>query len=147
MLNIMQNEMPDKLSMILKHMVPSFTGTSLLEAKPVSSLKALSAKIDITILVLGIKIIVSVAFFAACILVMSKMFWMLEQCIPINQEAAFKARAWRWKAIVAAAVLGAWICALGIIFTCNMPKTLWAILYAGPIIVTTPVLAWVFLVR
>lgn len=137
--------MPDNLSMVLNHIIPGFTGKSSLNGEN-ESLKAIAAKIDITILVISIKIIVTIPFFVACIVLMSKMFWMLEQCIPISQEAAFKARARRWKVIVAAAVIGAWICAIGIIFIFNMPKTLCAVVLAGPIAVTAPVFAWLFLV-
>ncbi len=146
----MQSELLYKLSMIFKHMVLDFTGTSSLDGKPASglkeSLKALSKKIDITTLIVCIKTIVAVAFFVVCVVVMGKMFWMLEQCVPINQEAVFKARARRWKGTVAGIVAGAWICAGGIIFAFNMPKVLNALVLAGPITISVPVLAWVFLV-
>lgn len=145
-----QSELPDKLSMILKHMVLDFTGTSSLDGKPIStikeSLKTPSKIIDITILIVCIKTIVAFAFFVTCAVLMNKMFWMLEQCVPINQEAAFKARARRWKRIVATFVIGAWICAFVIVFAFNMPKALQAVVFAGPITITVPVLAWVFLV-
>jgi hypothetical protein len=103
-------------------------------------------KIDITILTTDIRTIVAVAFFVVCIVVMSKMFWMLEQCVPVNQEAASKARARRWKGAVAGIVVGAWICAGSIVFAFNMPEVLDAVVLAGPITITVPVLAWVFLV-
>jgi hypothetical protein len=103
-------------------------------------------KIDITILTSDIRTIVAVAFFVVCMVVMSKMFWMLEQCVPVTQEAASKARARRWKSAVAGIVVGAWICAGGIVFAFNMPKALYAVVLAGPITITVPLLAWVFLV-
>jgi len=93
-----------------------------------------------------IKTIVAVVFFVVCAVVMHQMFWMLEQCVPLTQEAASKARARRWKGAVAAVVVGAWVCASGIAFGFDMPKVLWAVVFAGPIAVTVPVLAWVFLV-
>jgi len=93
-----------------------------------------------------IKTIVAVAFFVACAVVMHEMFWMLEQCVPITQEAASKARARRWKDAVAAVVVGAWVCATGIAFGFDMPKAMYAVVFAGPIAITFPVLVWVFLV-
>lgn len=93
-----------------------------------------------------IRIIVAVAFFVVCMAVMYKMFWMLEQCVPLNQEAASKASARRWKEVVAGIVVGAWVCAGGIVFAFNMPEALDAVVLAGPITITVPVLAWVFLV-
>jgi|WetSurMetagenome_2_1015567.scaffolds.fasta_scaffold100048_1 hypothetical protein len=143
-------ELPGKHPVSLTQLVLDFTGTLSLDGKPISTLKesliALSKKIDITILIVCIKTIVAVAFFVACAVVMNKMFWMLEQCVPINQEAAFKTRARRWKRIVATVVIGAWICACIIGFAFNMPKALQAVVFAGPIAITLPVLAWVFLV-
>jgi hypothetical protein len=93
-----------------------------------------------------IRIVVAVTFFVVCAVVMHKMFWMLEQCVPITQEAASKARARRWKGAVAAVVFGAWVCAIGIALGFDMPKALWAVVFAGPMAITFPVLAWVFLV-
>jgi hypothetical protein len=103
-------------------------------------------KIDITILTVDIRTIVAIAFFLVCMVVMSRMFWMLEQCVPVTQEPASKARARRWKSAVAGIVVGAWICAGGIVFAFNMPEALHAVVLAGPITITVPVLAWVFLV-
>ena len=93
-----------------------------------------------------IKTVVAVAFFVVCAGVMHEMFWMLEQCVTITQEAASKARARRWKGVVAAVVVGAWLCAGGIVFGFDMPKALCAVVVAGPIAISVPVLAWVFLV-
>ena len=93
-----------------------------------------------------IRTIVAVAFFAACAVMMHKMSWMLEQCVPITQEAASKARARRWKGVVAAVVVGAWVCAGGIALGFDMTKALCAVVFAGPIAITFPVLVWVFLV-
>jgi hypothetical protein len=93
-----------------------------------------------------IRTIVAVAFFLVCVVVMHKMFWMLEQCVPLTQEAASKARARRWKEIVAAVVVGAWVCAGAIAFGLHMPKVLYAVVFAGPMAVTAPVLVWIFLV-
>jgi hypothetical protein len=93
-----------------------------------------------------IAIIVIVAFFAACVVMMHKMFWMLEQCVPTSPEAASKARARRWKGAVAAVVVGAWVCAGGIALGFAMPKAMYAVVFAGPMAITVPVLAWVFLV-
>jgi hypothetical protein len=103
-------------------------------------------KIDITILTVDIKTIVAITFFVVCMVVMAKMFWMLEQCVPVTQEAASKARARRWKSAVAGIVVGAWICAGGIVFAFNLSEALHAVVLAGPITITVPVLAWVFLV-
>jgi hypothetical protein len=47
---------------------------------------------------------------------------------------------------VAAVVVGAWVCASGIAFGFDMPKALYAVVFAGPIAITFPVLVWVFLV-
>lgn len=93
-----------------------------------------------------IKTIVAVVFFVVCAVVMHKMFWMLEQCVPTSQEAIPKARARRWKGTVAAVVVGAWVCASGIAFGFDMPKALCAVVFGGPIAITFPVLVWVFLV-
>ena len=93
-----------------------------------------------------IRTIVAVAFFVVCAVVMYEMFWMLEQCVPITQEAASKARARCWKGIVAAVVVGAWLCAGGIALGLNMPKALCAVVFGGPIAITFPVLVWVLLV-
>ena len=93
-----------------------------------------------------VKIIVAVAFLMVCAVVMYRMFWMLEQCVPVTQEAKSKARARRWKGAVAAVVVGAWLCAIGIAFGLGMSKAMCEIVFAGPIIVTIPVLVWVFLV-
>lgn len=93
-----------------------------------------------------IKTIVAVVFVVVCAVVMNKMFWMLEQCVPTTQEAASKARARRWKGVVAAVVVGAWVCATCIAFGFDMSKTMRAVVFAGPIAITFPVLVWVFLV-
>ena len=150
MLKEILNELPDKQSMILTHLVQGFTGTLSLDGKPTFRLKetfkALSPKIDIAILTVDIRTIVAVAFFVVCMVVMYKMFWMLEQCVPVTQEAASKTRARRWKYAVAGIFVGAWICAGGIIFAFNMPEALDAVVLAGPITISVPILAWVFLV-
>jgi hypothetical protein len=93
-----------------------------------------------------IRTIVAVVFFVACAVVMHKMSWMLEQCVPVTQETASKARARRWKGAVAAVVAGAWVCAICIACGLDMPKAMCAVVFAGPIAITFPVLAWVFLV-
>ena len=93
-----------------------------------------------------IKTIVAVAFFVVCVVVMHKMFWMLEQCVPTSQEAIPKARARRWKHAVAAVVVGAWVCAAGIALGFDMPRAMCAVVFGGPIAITFPVLVWVFLV-
>jgi hypothetical protein len=93
-----------------------------------------------------IRTIVAVVFFVVCAVVMHKMFWMLEQCVPMTQETASKARARRWKIAVAVVVVGAWLCAACIAFAFNMPKAMCAVVFAGPIAITFPVLAWIFLV-
>jgi hypothetical protein len=93
-----------------------------------------------------IRAIVAIAFFVVCAVVMHKMFWMLDQCVPGSQEAESKARARRWKGAVVAVVVGAWVCATGITFGFDMPKAMCAVVFAGPIAVTFPVLVWVFLV-
>jgi hypothetical protein len=93
-----------------------------------------------------IRTIVAVVFFVVCAVVMHKMPWMLEQCVPITQEAASKARARRWKGAVAAVVVGAWVCAGGIALGFDMPKAMCAVVFGGPIAITFPVLVWVFLV-
>jgi len=93
-----------------------------------------------------IRTIVAVAFFVVCAVVMHKMFWMLEQCVPITQETASKARARRWRGAVATVVVGAWVCASGIAFGLDMPKAMCAVVFAGPIAITFPVLVWVLLV-
>ena len=98
------------------------------------------------ILTVDIRTIIAVAFFLVCMVVMYKMFWMLEQCVPLTQETASKARAKRWKITVAGIVVGVWICAGSFIYTFNMPETADAVVLAGPITITVPVLAWVFLV-
>ena len=144
------SKLPDKLPMIRTHLVQDFIETLSLDGKPASrlkeSLKALSRKIDIKILTVDIKTIVAVAFFVVCMVVMSKMFWMLEQCVPVIQEAASKTRARRWKYAVAGIVVGAWICAGGIVFALNMSQALHAVVLAGPITLSIPVLVWVLLV-
>ena len=145
-----RSKLSDKLPMILTHLVPGFTGTLSLYGKSASSLKeslkVLPSKIDIAILTVDIRTIVALAFFMVCMVVMHKMFWMLEQCVPVNQEAASKMRARRWKGAVAGIVVGVWICADGIVFAFNISKTLYAVVLAGSITITVPVLAWVFLV-
>ncbi len=95
---------------------------------------------------MAIRTTVAVVFFVVCAVMMYEMFWMLEQCVPITQEAASKARARRWKGTVAAVVVGAWVCATCIAFGFDMPKALCAVVFGGPIAVTFPVLVWVFLV-
>jgi len=80
------------------------------------------------------------------VVVMHKMFWMLEQCVPVNQETASRARARRWKHAVAAVVAGAWVCAAGVAYGLDMPEAMCTVVFAGPIAITVPVLAWVFLV-
>jgi len=77
---------------------------------------------------------------------MHAMFRMLEQCVPISQETASKARARRWKGAAAAVVVGAWVCGACIAFGLGMPKGLYAVVFAGPMAISFPVLAWVFLV-
>ncbi|MEN6428443.1 MAG: hypothetical protein ABFE13_24110 [Phycisphaerales bacterium] len=93
-----------------------------------------------------IRTIVAVVFFLVCAVVMHKMLWMLEQCVPVTQEMASKARARRWKHAVAAVVVGAWVCATCIAFGLDMPEAMRAVVFTGPIVITVPVLAWVFLV-
>jgi hypothetical protein len=93
-----------------------------------------------------IRTIVAVVFFAVCVVVMNKVFWMLELCVPNSQEPESKARARRWKDAVAAVVLGPWVCAICIAFGLDMPKALCAVVFAGPIVITFPVLVWVLLV-
>ncbi len=93
-----------------------------------------------------IRTIVAVAFFVVCVVGMNKVFWMLDQCVPSSQEAEAKARARRWKGAVAAVVVGAWVCASGIALGFDMPKALCAVVFAGPMAITFPVLVWVFLV-
>lgn len=93
-----------------------------------------------------IRAIVAVVFFAACVVAMHRMFWMLEQCVPTSQEAIPKARARRWKAAVAAVVAGAWVGALGIVLAFDLSDWLRAAVFAGPIAVTVPVAVWVLLV-
>lgn len=93
-----------------------------------------------------IKTIVAVVFFLACTAVMYKMPWMLDLCVPVSQEEKAKATARRWKGIVAAFVVGAWLCAGCIAFGLNMPKALSGVVIAGPIALTFPVIVWVFLV-
>ena len=96
--------------------------------------------------VMVVRTIVAVIFLVVCAVVMHKMFWMLEQCVPMTQEAKSKARARRWKGAVAAVVAGAWICAICIAFVFDMSKAMREVVFAGPIVITIPVLVWVFLV-
>jgi hypothetical protein len=96
--------------------------------------------------VMVVRTIVAVAFLVMCMVVMHKVFWMLEQCVPRNQEAAAKARARRWKGAVAAVVVSAWICAICIALGFDMPKAMCAVMFAGPGAITIPVLVWVFLI-
>jgi len=93
-----------------------------------------------------IKTIVTVAFLVVCTVGMHRMFWMLEQCVPITQEAVSKARARRWKGVVAAVVAVAWLGAAGLAFGLRMPQAMQAAIFAGPMAVTLPVLVWVLLV-
>jgi hypothetical protein len=93
-----------------------------------------------------IRTVVAAVFFVVCVVVMNKMFWMLELCVPSSQEPEPRARARRWKGAVAAVVVGAWVCASGITFGLDMPKAMCAVVFAGPIAITVPVLVWVFLV-
>ncbi len=93
-----------------------------------------------------IKTIVAVVFLVVCVVVMNKMFWMLEMCVPTSQEEKARARARRWKGTVAAVVVGAWVCGICIAFGLDMPKVLHAVVFAGPMAISLPVLAWVFLV-
>lgn len=93
-----------------------------------------------------IKTIVAVAFLVVCAAVMHKMCWMLEQCVPTSQEEKAKARARRWKGIVTAVVVGVWVCGVCLAFGLDMPKALRAVILAGSMAVSFPVLAWVFLV-
>lgn len=93
-----------------------------------------------------IQTIVAVVFLVVCVVVMNKMFWMLEQCVPTSQEEKAKAVARRWKGIVAAVVIGAWACGACIALGFGMPKVLYAVVFAGPMAISFPVLAWVFLV-
>jgi len=93
-----------------------------------------------------IKTIVAVAFLVVCVVVMNKMFWMLEMCVPTSQEEKARSRARRWKGAVAAVVVGAWVCGICIAFGLGMPKVLYAVVFAGPMAISFPVLAWVFLV-
>ena len=93
-----------------------------------------------------IRTVVAVVFLVVCAVVMHKMFWMLEQCVPITQETVSKARARRWKGAVAAIVVSAWVCAACIALGFDMSKAMCAVVFAGPMAITVPVLAWVFLV-
>jgi len=93
-----------------------------------------------------IRTIVAVVFFVVCAVVMGKVFWMLDQCVPSSQEPESKARARRWKGAVAAVVVGAWVSAICIAFGFNMPDVMRVVVFAGPIVITFPVLVWVFLV-
>jgi hypothetical protein len=77
---------------------------------------------------------------------MHNVLWMLELCVPSSQEAEPKARARRWKGAVAAVVLGAWVSALCIAFGFHMPDVLRVVVFAGPLVITFPVLVWVSLV-
>ncbi|HON92375.1 MAG TPA: hypothetical protein PK373_06230 [Sedimentisphaerales bacterium] len=93
-----------------------------------------------------IKTTIAVVFLAVCAVVMHKMYWMLEMCVPTSQEEKAKARARRWKSIVTAVVVGAWVCGVCLTFGLDMPKALRAVVFAGPMAISFPVLAWVFLV-
>jgi hypothetical protein len=93
-----------------------------------------------------IQTIVAVAFFVVCAVGMNRMPGMLEQCVPSSQEAKAKARARRWKGAVAAVVVGAWVGAAGIAWGLHMSKAMCAVVFAGPIAITVPVLVWVLLV-
>jgi predicted Co/Zn/Cd cation transporter (cation efflux family) len=92
-----------------------------------------------------IRTIVAVAFLVACVVVMNKVYWMLEMCVPTSQEEKAKARARRWKGAVAAVVAGAWLCGACIAFGLGMPKVLHAVVFAGPVAISFPVLVWVLL--
>ena len=95
---------------------------------------------------MAIRTTVAVAFFVVCVVVMNKVFWMLDQCVPSSQEAESKARARRWKGAVVAVVVGAWVCATCIAFGFHMSKAMCVVVFAGPIAITFPVLVWVLLV-
>jgi len=95
---------------------------------------------------MAIRTTVAVVFFVVCVVVMNKVFWMLDQCVTSSKDELVKRRARRWKGAVAAVVVGAWVCASGIAFGFDMPKAMWAVVFAGPIAITFPVLVWVFLV-
>jgi hypothetical protein len=93
-----------------------------------------------------IKTIVAVAFLVVCVVVTNKVLWMLDQCVPTSQEPEAKARARRWKGAVVAVVAAAWLCATCIAFGFDMPKIIHAVVFAGPMVITFPVLVWVLLV-
>jgi hypothetical protein len=93
-----------------------------------------------------IRTILAVAFFVVCAAVMHKVFGMLDMCVPISKETEARARARRWKVAVAAVVVGAWVCAACIAFGFHMPKAMCAVVFAGPVAITVPVLVWVLLV-
>ncbi len=93
-----------------------------------------------------IRTIVAVAFFVASAVMMGKVFGMLDECVPASQEAEIKARARRRKEVVAAVVVGAWVCAVCIAFVFNMPQALCVVVFAGAAVITVPVIVWVLLV-
>ena len=93
-----------------------------------------------------VRTIVAVAFFVVCAVVMNKVFWMLDQCVPSSKDELLRRRARRWKGAVAAVVVGAWFCGGCIAFGFNMPKTMCAVVFLGPLLITFPVLVWVLLV-
>jgi hypothetical protein len=93
-----------------------------------------------------IRTIVAVAFFVVCAGVMGKILWMLDQCVPSSKDELVRRRARRWKAVVAAVVVGAWICAGCIALGLDMPKTLSMVVFLGPFLISFPVLVWVLLV-
>jgi len=92
-----------------------------------------------------IRTLIAVAFLLGCVVVMNQVFWMLDQCVPSSKEAEAIARARRWKEAVAGVVLGAWVCAAGIVLGLHMSEVLRVIVFAGPAVITVPVLAWVLL--
>jgi len=93
-----------------------------------------------------IRTVVTVVYFEVSAVAMHTMCRMLAHSVPVTQEAASKARARRWKHTVAAVVVSAWIGAACIAFGLNMPKAMCGVVFAGPVVITVPVLAWVFLV-
>ncbi len=93
-----------------------------------------------------IQTVVAAVFFVACAAGMGKVFGMLDQCVPTSQEPEAKARARSWKYAVAAVIIGAWLCAAGIVFGFHMSKALSVVVFSGPAALTAPVLVWVLLV-
>ena len=94
---------------------------------------------------MAIRTVVAVAFFVVCVVVMNKVFWMIDQCVPSSKDELLRRRARRWKGAVAAVVVGAWVCAGCIAFGFHMPKAMCAVVFLGPVVITFPVLVWVLL--